>query len=339
MNQKLRLLVLTGTIFAVLSAIAIAAASPAVTTGSATSVGQSSAVLNGTVNPNGAKTYYKFNWGVTTAYGSSSKSVSAGSGSKVVDVRTTASGLLPGQTYHYQIVALSSAGMVLGADRTFHTAGNPPPAVTTEPATNVGQFSATVTGVIDPSGASTTWLVQYGLSSSYTVQTNSETIPPGSAPVPVSFTLTGLQPGTTFHYRIVAMHSGVVPQDGADATFETLPSPTPVPKIHARTTPRSAHRAPFTFTTSGSVSHPSSETAAQACSGTAAISYFLGNHKVASTVAALEPNCLFVGQVTLRHLPGHGAKDRTVKLKVSIRFLGNGWIAPAISKSETLTLS
>ena len=46
-----------------------AAAPPSATTGSPSSVGQSSATVNGTVNPNGQSTTYYFKYGTTTTYG------------------------------------------------------------------------------------------------------------------------------------------------------------------------------------------------------------------------------------------------------------------------------
>ena len=78
---------------AALASGALAATSPAVVTGNASHLGQSSAVLNGTVNPNGSSTTYFFQWGLTNAYGVNGKPHSAGSGTKAVAVHTTAGNL------------------------------------------------------------------------------------------------------------------------------------------------------------------------------------------------------------------------------------------------------
>jgi len=60
------------------AAIAAAASSPAVTTGTHSGVTDRSAVLQGTVNPNGGATTYFFEWGLTSAYGLGSVAHSAG---------------------------------------------------------------------------------------------------------------------------------------------------------------------------------------------------------------------------------------------------------------------
>ena len=68
------------TLGAALATGALAATSPAVVTGSASHLAQTSARLNGTVNPNGSGTTYFFQWGLDTNYGVNSQSLSAGAG-------------------------------------------------------------------------------------------------------------------------------------------------------------------------------------------------------------------------------------------------------------------
>ena len=177
-------------------------------------------MLNGSINPGGAATTYHFEWGLTTAYGVSSKVETLASGTTSVAVKATVTGLLPGTTYHYRIDASNASGTVVGADRTFKTLGTSPPGVSTGPGATLGPFSATVTGLVNPAGANTTWYVQYGLTSAYTVQTLGGTVPIGTTTVTVSQTLTGLQPGVTFHYRFVAVHNG-----RRRNTVRTRPSP------------------------------------------------------------------------------------------------------------------
>ena len=98
-----------------------ASSAPAVTTGSATDVGQSRATLSGTVNPNGQSTTYHFEYGATTAYGTQTSPANVGSGSTPVGVNRAIFGLSPNTTYHYRLVAQSSAGTTNGADQTFTT--------------------------------------------------------------------------------------------------------------------------------------------------------------------------------------------------------------------------
>src|SRR5437868_5094970 len=107
--MKRRLLVVAGTVAAsaVLVGVAQAGSAPTVTTGAVGKVAENSAVLHGTVNPNGASTTYYFQWGLTTSYGSNSAPRSAGNGVRRVSVERRAKGLAPGTVYHYRLVATS----------------------------------------------------------------------------------------------------------------------------------------------------------------------------------------------------------------------------------------
>lgn len=96
---------------------------PTVVTGSATGLSATGATLNGTVNPNGGATTYHFEYGPTTAYGTSVPvpDGSAGSGTSAVAESATISGLTASTTYHFRLVATNSVGATNGADATFTT--------------------------------------------------------------------------------------------------------------------------------------------------------------------------------------------------------------------------
>ncbi|MBV9943365.1 MAG: fibronectin type III domain-containing protein [Solirubrobacterales bacterium] len=98
-----------------------ASAPPSAMTGPASGIGQSSATVSGTVNPNGQTTHYYFRYGTTSSYGTQTGPASAGSGSTEVGVHATLTGLNANTTYHYQLVAQSSAGTTTGADQTLTT--------------------------------------------------------------------------------------------------------------------------------------------------------------------------------------------------------------------------
>ena len=89
-------------------------------------VGESAATLTGTVNPQGIPASYWFEYGPTTAYGSQTPAATAGSSALTQNVSAALSGLAPGTTYHYRIVATNASGRAEGADRTFTTAPRPP---------------------------------------------------------------------------------------------------------------------------------------------------------------------------------------------------------------------
>ncbi|MDY6972157.1 MAG: hypothetical protein SV775_07490, partial [Thermodesulfobacteriota bacterium] len=96
---------------------------PTANTGAATLVTSDSATLNGTVNPNGISATYYFEYGSTTSYGSTTTSVSAGSGTGDVSVSETVTGLSENTTYHYRITAANSEGTSYGNDQAFTTQG------------------------------------------------------------------------------------------------------------------------------------------------------------------------------------------------------------------------
>ena len=86
-------------------------------------VGVSEAKLGALVNPGGIQTTYRFEYGPTTEYGSSTPSPegSVGEGLESHAVWAAASGLAPGSTYHYRVVATSEVGTAYGEDQTFTT--------------------------------------------------------------------------------------------------------------------------------------------------------------------------------------------------------------------------
>jgi hypothetical protein len=102
---------------------------PGAATGHASHLTSSAATVTGTIAPHGLPTTYQVQFGTTTSYGHSSPSLQAGSGSASKTVSVTLTGLRPGTTYHYRMVAMSKGGTAVGADRTFTTdrAGPLPP--------------------------------------------------------------------------------------------------------------------------------------------------------------------------------------------------------------------
>ena len=84
-------------------------------------VGVSEAKLGALVNPGGLQTGYRFEYGPTSAYGSSTPfpEGSVGEGITARAVWASANGLAPGTTYHYRVVATNELGTVYGPDRTF----------------------------------------------------------------------------------------------------------------------------------------------------------------------------------------------------------------------------
>src|SRR4029077_12722926 len=82
---------------------------PVVITSPATNVTNSSATLNGSVDPHGLTTNIHFQYGTTTSYGLHT-AIQGKSGNAYQNVAANISGLSAGTTYHFRIVATNSAG-------------------------------------------------------------------------------------------------------------------------------------------------------------------------------------------------------------------------------------
>jgi hypothetical protein len=217
---------------------------PTVVTGPASGVSSTSATVNGTVNPNGQATSYHFDYGTSTAYGSSTATQSAGSGTTTSPVSANLTGLTPGTTYHFRLVGQSAGGTSLGADNTFTTPA--PPAVVTGPASGVSSTLATVNGTVNPQGQPTSYHFQYGTTTGYGSLTATMNAGSGTTNVAVLAKLAGLKPGTTYHYRLVAQNATGT-ATGGDRTFTTTIRPLKL-AIHASSTPRAGIRTCYALT-------------------------------------------------------------------------------------------
>jgi hypothetical protein len=94
------------------------------------------------------------------------------------------------------------------------------PSVAISPATDIGEATATLTGMVNPNGRRATYYFEYGRSTSYGSQTTTQFIAPTSTAVAVRSTLTGLRDNTTYHYRLVAT-SAAGQSESSDQSFRT----------------------------------------------------------------------------------------------------------------------
>ncbi|MEW6330692.1 MAG: DUF5050 domain-containing protein [Pseudomonadota bacterium] len=95
---------------------------PTATTNAATAITSNSAMLNGSVNPNGIATGAFFQWGTTISYGNTTPSQVIGSGTSAVNFIANLTGLAPNTVYHFRVVATNgSGGTTFGNDQSFTT--------------------------------------------------------------------------------------------------------------------------------------------------------------------------------------------------------------------------
>jgi plastocyanin len=206
---------------------------PIAITDPATAVGETEATLAGTVDPEGKATTYFFNYGTTAGYGSKTGEQSAGEEKESKSVAIPVSSLAPGTTYHFQLVAKNSANTTLGEDETFTTASPPgPPAAVTGLATAQGETEATLNGTVNPDGLATGYFFEWGTGGSYDHKTAEQPAGEDHASHAVSATLSGLTPGETYNFRIVAKNSADSsgpPATGGAQSFTTVATPVTPP--------------------------------------------------------------------------------------------------------------
>ena len=136
------------------------------TTSPASDLTPTSATLNGVIAPGGTDVTYTFEYGTTTAYGSTTATADAGSGDGAELVQSSLTGLAPATTYYYRLDTTTTYDgsfqqTVAGAQQQFTTPApaDPVPTVTvTEPGPTVTATPApapTVTVTQTPAPAPT----------------------------------------------------------------------------------------------------------------------------------------------------------------------------------------
>lgn len=95
---------------------------PVAQTLGAANISLSGATLHGSVSPNDSLTTVTFQYGLSTAYGSTVDCDSSPlNGDSKTPVSAAVTGLLPYTTYHYRLAAVSEVGSAYGEDQTFYT--------------------------------------------------------------------------------------------------------------------------------------------------------------------------------------------------------------------------
>ncbi len=312
---------------------------PIVSNENVVSVTETTAKVGFTINPNGAETTYTIEYGPSTSYGKKTTPVKIGAAPGPQALTQTLTGLEPGETYHFDVVATNSAAPkgVGGGDQSFTTEpdaplsatgksvsgtagtqlsatvatftdadpkgvvseytasiswgdGSPSTAGTISAATSggfevkgshtyttPGQYTTTVTiddvggakatatssadiagpptvsnvnvlsvtemtakigFTIDPNGAETTYTIEYGPTTSYGQKTAPVDIGAAPGPQALTQTLTGLEPGETYHFHVLATNAaGPGGVSSADQPFITAQPSSPTGQTNPPTGP------------------------------------------------------------------------------------------------------
>jgi hypothetical protein len=209
---------------------------PTVTTGAASSITSTTAVIGGEVDPEGLETHYYVQYGSDGEYNYSAPSapgLNAGSAEGTVTLGAagvplvTLTELAPGTTYDYRLVAVNGDGITYGSPQSFTTAPPLLPVAVTGGASGVSEFSATITGSVDTENLQIMVGFEFGstpaLGSVEPAQIGSTSLT--TEAIEASF-IASLEPGTTYYYRTVATG----PQGasyGAVQSFTTASFPEP----------------------------------------------------------------------------------------------------------------
>jgi DNA-binding beta-propeller fold protein YncE len=200
---------------------------PGVDATSSSDLTPTTATLSAQINPNLAPTIYRFQYGTDTSYGSQTfPSDSIGNDGIDHAAGAAISGLQPGTTYHYRVLAVNFHGLTSGPDQTFNTPDLP--AVATSTASNITPTAATLSAQIKPGFSLTTYRFQYGTTAAYGVESPNALLIADNSVHGVAATIAGLASGTTYHYRVLATNA-VGSASGPDQTFTTTTSPPSLP--------------------------------------------------------------------------------------------------------------
>jgi hypothetical protein len=218
---------------------------PTVTAGGSSEAKGTTAKVAGSVNPEGIEAHYLVEYGpcINNRLARCSESpyserttetaLPEPSGTNPEPVAIELTGLSPETTYHYRLVGTNANGDNPGEEATL-TTGPVVAGLSTTFASGLQPASATLNGLLDPEGELTHYFFEYvseaqynpGAPNPYAEGVSTEGEPgerSGDGEEAASTSVTGLEFGTTYHYRIVAYNEHGVTH-GPDHTMTTLPA-------------------------------------------------------------------------------------------------------------------
>ena len=200
-------------------------------TRSATSITSESATLEGKLRAEPGRTSWYFEYAAgESCTGTGAKTTPEAQDTMLnePDVVSAAIGALqPDTEYTACLVAKNSSGSTPGPEVTFKTL-LPKPAVLSESASGETRTGVQLSGSVNPENSLAFYWFEYGTSASYGSSTGEAQAGSGFGEVAVGPSTVGeLEPGTTYHYRLV-VSNGSGTTDGEAEMFTTLPDTPPI---------------------------------------------------------------------------------------------------------------
>ena len=189
---------------------------------------QHSGTLHAQIEPQPGEeiTSCDFEYGTNTQYKLGKIPCSPNPDSDTASIKVSAqiSGLTPEIPYHYRLALTTNKGgseEFTGQDQRYtpHFVIG----IETGEATEVKTHAMKLHGSFIGNGEATSYYFEYGTGPSYGEKTEEVTLPAPSGPTEVEAEITGLNPVTVYHYRLVAKDAGL--SHANDRQAETLPLP------------------------------------------------------------------------------------------------------------------
>lgn len=178
--------------------------------------------LESSLEPCGLEAHYRFEYGTTTAYGQRTGEATIPASWGQVEVQADLTGLQHSVGYDWRVAISTANGTVYGPNHKFTIPYYVE--VRTEEPWWIEGTGAELRGAVEPAGDEATYYFEYGTTNAYGSKTAEASAGSGVGAVPVGAAVSGLQPETLYHFRLVASSSRGT-SASEDRTFWTAGKP------------------------------------------------------------------------------------------------------------------